>query len=73
MLAGLFLYGVGAFVMLYAYRFGRLSTLQPVLSMSYVYGAILSVFVLGEAFNWRMGAGICLIICGVILLGGKKG
>jgi drug/metabolite transporter (DMT)-like permease len=72
LIIGVFLYVIGAFIMLKAYHFGKLSVLQPVLSMNYVLSTMLSIWILGETFNLQMGVGICIIICGVVILGGKE-
>lgn len=68
---GFCLYGIGAVIMLYAYRFGKLSVLQPVLSMNYVLSTLLGVLVLGESFSLKAFIGIAIIIVGVIVLGGS--
>lgn len=48
MLLGFCFYGVGALVMIFAYRFGKLSVLQPMLSMNYV----LSIFLAAVVFHF---------------------
>lgn len=68
--AGFCLYGIGALVMLYAYKFGELSVLQPMLSMNYVFAVILSTIVLKEEISIINFIGILIIILGVILIGG---
>lgn len=70
LLAGFCFYGVGALVMLIAYRFGRLSVLQPMLSLNYVLSIILAAVVLQEAVTALKCLGILLIIGGVILIAG---
>jgi len=72
LIIGFGLYGIGALVMIYAYRFGKLSVLQPVLSMNYVLSTILGVSLLKEVFSPQMAFGVCIIICGVVILGGSK-
>ena len=69
LIMGMLLYAVGALIMLYAYRFGKLSTLQPILSMNYVLSTLLGAYVLGERLTFQMGLGVLIIICGVITLG----
>ncbi len=64
LLGGFVLYGIGALAMLYAYRFGKLSVLQPVLSLSYVLSLVLAALVLGES------VGICKIIGTGAIIGG---
>lgn len=54
--------------MLAAYRFGNLSTLQPVNSVSYVISAILGYFAFHEPVTMGKIVGIFSILAGVILL-----
>ena len=69
-LAGFAFYGMGALIMLIAYRFGSLSVLQPMLSMNYVLGIILGALVLKEAVTIKKVIGVLVIMVGVILIGG---
>ena len=48
MLAGFCFYGVGALVMIIAYKYGKLSVLQPMLSLNYVLSIFLAAVVLKE-------------------------
>ncbi len=70
LLLGFFLYGIGALVMLYAYRFGKLSVLQPMLSMNYIFTIILATLVLKEEIGLLKIIGILIIFFGVIMIGG---
>lgn len=70
LLIGFVFYGVGALVMLYAYKFGSLSVLQPVLSANYVFTVILAALVLHEDIGVIKLLGTIIIIVGVILVGG---
>lgn len=70
LLAGFGLYGVGALVMIAAYRFGKLSVLQPMLSLNYVLSVLLAALVLGEAVGFLKCIGVGLIIIGVITIAG---
>lgn len=72
LIVGAVLYAIGALIMLKAYKFGKLSTLQPILSMNYILSTVLSIWILEEIFNYQMGIGICIIICGVFILGGGE-
>ena len=67
---GFLLYGVGALVMIVAYRFGSLSVLQPILSLTYVFSIVLSAFVLKETITLLKCIGVLIIISGVILIAG---
>lgn len=63
-------YGMGALIMLIAYRYGSLSVLQPMLSMNYVLGILLGAAVLQEEITIFKVMGVLVIMAGVILIGG---
>ncbi len=67
--AGYFLYAIFAAMMIYALRHGELSILYPLISLGFVWVAILSVLVLHEAMNPMKGVGIAIIVAGVAVLG----
>lgn len=67
---GFLCYGTGALIMLVAYRYGSLSVLHPMLSMSYVFSTILGTAVLGEVVGLKRIFAIALILLGVIFIGG---
>lgn len=69
LLAGLVLYGLGAVMMVLALRHGELSVLYPMISLSYVWVAIIAVVVLHEDMNAARIAGIIVIMAGVGILG----
>lgn len=70
MLAGFAFYGVGALVMVLAYRYGKLSVLQPMLSLNYVLSILLAALVLKEEITILKCAGVLVIIAGVIFIAG---
>ena len=70
LLIGFLLYGVGAIIMIVAYKFGSLSVLQPMLSLNYVMSIILAYIVLNEAVTLIKIIGVFIIMIGVILIGG---
>lgn len=70
LICGFLFYGLGALVMLVAYRFGNLSVLQPILSLNYVLSIILSILILHEPITLLRIVGILIIILGAILIGG---
>ena len=70
MLAGFCFYGVGALVMIIAYKFGKLSVLQPMLSLNYVLSIILAAVVLKEEITILKCIGVLVIIAGVIMIAG---
>ena len=67
---GLVLYAFGAMIMIIAYRYGKLSVLQPMLCLSYVFAIFIAVFILREEMTPFRLAGIIVIVFGVILIGG---
>ena len=67
---GFCFYGVGALVMIAAYRYGELSVLQPMLSLNYVLSIILAAVVLQETITILKCIGVLIIIAGVILIAG---
>jgi len=66
---GAFLYGLSALLFVYGLRFGDLSSLYPVVGLSYVWVALLSVKYLGEKMNGYKWVGIILILIAVIFIG----
>ena len=70
MLAGFAFYGVGALVMIVAYRYGKLSVLQPMLSLNYVVSIVLAALVLKENITILKCIGVLVIISGVVLIAG---
>ena len=69
LLSGFLVYAIGAFSMILAYRYGELSVLQPINSMSYVFSTIIAIFILNEKVLFINIIGIILIISGVIAIG----
>ena len=55
--------------MVVALKHGELSLLYPIISLSYVWVAILSVLIFHETMNALKIAGICVIMIGVAVLG----
>ncbi len=70
MLCGFALYGFGALLMLIAYKFGKVSVLQPILSMNYALSVVLAITVLNEPFTLVKAIGVLLITVGVLLIAG---
>lgn len=70
MILGFLFYGIGAMVMLLAYRYGRLSVLQPMLSLNYVLSIVLAAWVLKERITLLKCIGVFVIVIGVILIAG---
>ncbi len=74
LIGGLALYGLGSILMIWALRHGELSVLYPLISLSYVWVAILSVMIFHDRMTALRISGIATIIAGVSLLGlaGRK-
>lgn len=70
LVAGFALYGVGALAMIVAYKFGKVSVLQPVLSLNYILSIILAATVLKETVTLVRCVGVLAIIAGVLLIAG---
>lgn len=69
LIAGLALYGLGSVLMILALRHGELSVLYPIISLSYVWVAILSVLIFHEKMTPVRISGIATIIVGVSVMG----
>ncbi len=69
LIGGLAVYGLGAVLMIVALKHGELSVLYPLISLSYVWVAILSVLLFHESMPAPKIAGICIIMAGVATLG----
>jgi undecaprenyl phosphate-alpha-L-ara4N flippase subunit ArnE len=67
--SGFAIFGLGAALMIFAYRYGELSVLQPLNSMSYVYSLFLGSIVFHENITISKIIGVVAIIAGVLLLG----
>lgn len=73
MLVGFCLYGIGAIIMIIAYRYGKLSVLQPILSMNYILSIILAASILHEPVTISKGVGVVLTSIGVVcIVGGDE-
>lgn len=70
MLLGFCFYGAGALVMIIAYKYGKLSVLQPMLSLNYVLSIVLGAIVLKEQVTILKCIGVLIIISGVVMIAG---
>lgn len=68
LLIGFVLYIAGAFAMIIAYRFGKLSQLQPILSLNYALGIIIAWLIFDEKISLSKIIAIAMITAGVILI-----
>jgi len=69
---GFAIFAVGALSMIFAYRYGELSVLQPMNSMSYVFSTVLAMLILHESITVINMVGILLVISGVIIIGANN-
>ncbi|MCP5120713.1 MAG: hypothetical protein GY953_58715 [bacterium] len=71
---GYCLYGLSTVLLVLALRDGELSILYPVISLTYVWVTVLSVWFFSETINVFKLTGIAVIVLGVAVLGrdGKK-
>ena len=67
---GFVFYAGGALLMIIAYRYGKLSVLQPMLCLSYVFAIFIAVFILQEQMTPMKLAGILVVIFGVVMIAG---
>ncbi len=66
---GVLFYGIAMVIGIAALRFGDLSVLYPINSMTYIWVTILSRYRLGEEINMFKIIGISLIVVGVSIIG----
>jgi multidrug transporter EmrE-like cation transporter len=71
--SGYCLYGVFTILFVFALRHGELSILYPLISLGYVWVAIIGVVAFHEAMNPFKLAGIAIIMAGVTVLGRGSG
>lgn len=66
---GFIIYIIGAITMLIAFRFGSLSVLHPILTISYILAFIFGVVILKETMDYLRVLGILTVIIGVVFIG----
>lgn len=64
-------YGLGSLLMVVAFKFGKLSVVHPVLSLSYVFGIGFGYVFLDEVLRPVQVVAVALIMSGVVLIGGS--
>ena len=57
--------------MIYAYKFGDLSVIQPMMSSNYIYSLLMGVLILGEPISLIKIISIFIIMAGLFLIGGS--
>lgn len=74
LILGLFLYAVGAVLMIIALKGGELSVLYPIIATSYIWVGFFSYYIFHESLNLFRWSGILAICLGVIFINlGSKG
>jgi multidrug transporter EmrE-like cation transporter len=69
LIGGFAIYGISAIILVISLKYGELSVLYPVISLSFVWVNIISFEFLGEDLNTFKWAGVSLIILGVSCIG----
>tara|TARA_Y100000310_G_C20689917_1_gene821562 strand:- start:1270 stop:1644 length:375 start_codon:yes stop_codon:yes gene_type:complete len=69
LIGGLALYGVGAVIMIVAFRSADVSLLYPVIATSYIWVSLLSLWLFNETVSVLHWLGIAVIIMGVMFVG----
>ncbi|HSU72845.1 MAG TPA: EamA family transporter [Candidatus Binatia bacterium] len=69
LVTGLILYGLGALLMILAFKGGDVSLLYPIIATSYIWVALISQFWFHETVSALRWIGIAFILLGVVLLG----
>ena len=72
LVAGYSLYGISTVLLVVALKHGELSMLYPIIALTYVWVAILSVVVFHEYLSPLRVAGVIVIVLGVAILGRDK-
>ncbi len=67
--AGYCLYALMTVIFIFALKDGELSVLYPIISLTYVWVAGLSVWFFHDTLNWAKLTGIVIIVTGVAALG----
>jgi len=68
LLAALALYGAGTVLWLFVLKKVPLNAAYPFMALSFCLVPLMGYLVLGEALSWRYGAGIGLIVAGMLVL-----
>ncbi len=69
LLMGIGLYGISSVFFLIGLRYGDLSVLYPITSLTYIWISLLSIKMLHEKMNFFKWLGIVAILVGVIAIG----
>ena len=61
-------YGIGAALMIFAYRYGQVSLLHPFLGAAYILSLFAGAILFSEVINALKIAGVIIIIAGLVFL-----
>ena len=65
---GVSLYLISAFILIYALKFGPLSTLYPMYSLTFIWVTLISIFIFKEMVSIKQTAGIVSVVFGVLVI-----
>jgi len=68
-LIGLFLYGIGGIMFLFALKDGELSVLYPILATSYIWATLLAIYLFNDVLNVAKIIAIILVMLGIGFIG----
>ncbi|MDA1196785.1 MAG: EamA/RhaT family transporter [Nanoarchaeota archaeon] len=69
LIGGLALYGIGAAIMIVAFRSADVSLLYPAIATSYVWVSLLSLWIFNETISFMHWIGVMVIVLGVAFVG----
>ena len=71
---GLFLYGFSGIILVFALKQGELNVIYPMISLSYIWTTLISIFLLNEYVSGVQITGISAVLLGVFFItnGEKK-
>lgn len=73
LIGGLACYGVFTLLLIFALRDGELSTIYPIIALTYVWVTFLSIVLFHETMNPFKACGVIVIVLGVAILGRGRG
>ena len=73
-LIGLIIYAIAAVIMIFAFKHGEVTVLYPIVTLSYIWVSLFSVYFFNETMTFYKWLGVGTIIVGIIFIGigGKK-
>jgi len=68
LISGMFLYGIGAVLLIIALKHGEVTVLYPIIATSYIWVVLFSWILFGESLGLLKILGILAIVGGIILI-----